>query len=246
MRWSACSTATTLLPCRHWLGLSWGSTVPDGVVQPKDESELEELVIWAYKRRIPLTPRGKASSGYGGVIPAKKGVVIDFYQMKEVLAMDANAQTVTVQPGITWEALDRKLRHHGLTLRLYPTSYPSSSVGGWLAQGGAGIGSYEYGYLRDNVVSARVVLPCGQVREFTGQVLELVADMEGITGFITQVTLRVKPDVELDVVAVVCPDAHELQRLAEALIAAQLPIWAMVFINPRMAEMKNRAPLMEH
>lgn len=223
-----------------------GSTVPDVVVQPKDESELKELVIWAYKQRIPLTPRGKASSGYGGVIPAKKGMVIDFYQMKEVLAIDPDAQTVTVQPAITWEALDRKLRHHGLTLRLYPTSYPSSSVGGWLAQGGAGIGSYEYGYFRDNVVSARVVLPSGQVREFTGQDLELVADMEGTTGFISQVTLRVKPDEELDVVAVACPDAHELQRFAEAVIAAQLPIWAMVFINPRMAEMKNRAPSMEH
>ncbi len=84
------------------------------------------------------------------------------------------------------------------------------------------------------------------MRELTGEDLELVADMEGTTGFISQVTLRVKPDEELDVVAVACPDAHELQRFAESVIAEDLPIWAMVFINPRMAEMKNRAPLMEH
>ena len=37
--------------------------------------------------------------------------------------------------------------------------YPSSSVAGWLAQGGAGFGSYEYGTFKENVVSARVVLP---------------------------------------------------------------------------------------
>ncbi|MDZ7295614.1 MAG: FAD-binding oxidoreductase [candidate division KSB1 bacterium] len=223
-----------------------GRTVPDVVVQPANEEELKQVVTWAYRRGIPITPRGKASSGYGGVIPAKKGMVIDFYHMKEVLTIDPEAQTVTVQPGITWEALDRVLKKQGLTLRLYPTSYPSSSVGGWLAQGGAGIGSYQYGYFRDNVVAARVVLPTGEVREVDETQLDLIADMEGTTGIISQVTLRVKPDEDLDVLAVACPDAEELQRFAQAVIDADLPIWAMVFINPRMAEMKNRAPLMEH
>jgi FAD/FMN-containing dehydrogenase len=46
-----------------------GNTTPDAVVQPESEAELVELVSWAAKNRIPLTPRGKASSGYGGVLP---------------------------------------------------------------------------------------------------------------------------------------------------------------------------------
>jgi hypothetical protein len=46
----------------------------------------------------------------------------------------AAAETVTVEPGITWEKLDKALEPRGLTLRLYPTSYPSSFVGGWLAE----------------------------------------------------------------------------------------------------------------
>ncbi len=227
-----------------------GNTTPDAVVQPQNEQELVEVVGWAYQQGIPLTPRGKASSGYGGVIPVKKGLVVDFYRMKDVLAIDAAGLTVTVQPGITWEQLDKKLKPHGLTLRLYPTSYPSSSVGGWLAQGGAGIGSYKYGYFSQNVISARVVLPTGEVREFgsggSGQSLDLVADAEGITGFISQVTLRVQPLEDMEVVSLACPDAHDLQKLVDSIIKADLPIWSMMFINPRMAEMKNRAPLMEH
>lgn len=131
-----------------------GDTTPDGVVQPESEEELVELTRWAVREGIPLTPRGKASSGYGGTIPVKNGVVVDFYQMKDVLDVDEENLTVTVQPGITWEQLDKVIKPMGLTLRLYPTSYPSSSVGGWLAQGGAGIGSYEYGYFRENVISA--------------------------------------------------------------------------------------------
>ncbi|MCB0181352.1 MAG: FAD-binding oxidoreductase, partial [Anaerolineae bacterium] len=223
-----------------------GNTIPEAVVQPKTEAELAELVRWAYSQNIPLTPRGKASSGYGGVIPIKKGLVIDFYYLKNVLTIDAEAQTVTVEPGITWEQLDKRLKLENLTLRLYPTSYPSSSVGGWLAQGGAGIGSFEYGYFRENVVSAKVVLPTGDVREFSGADLELIADAEGITGFISQVTLRVQPLEALDVVAIACPSPDKLQNFVDGLIVANLPIWSLVFINPRMAEMKNRAPLMEH
>jgi FAD/FMN-containing dehydrogenase len=141
-----------------------GNTTPDAVVQPETEEELVKLVRWAAERKVPLTPRGKASSGYGGVLPVKKGIVVDFYRMNRIIHIDKDAQTVTVQAGIIWEKLDRELKKYGLTLRLYPTSYPASTVGGWMAQGGAGIGSYEMGWFPNNVVSARVVLPDGTVK----------------------------------------------------------------------------------
>ena len=201
-----------------------GNTTPDAVVQPQSEEELVEVVSWAYQEGIPITPRGKGSSGYGGIVPVKQGLVVDFYQMKDVLEVDADGLTVSVQPGITWEQLDKALMPQGLTLRLYPTSYPSSSVGGWLAQGGAGIGSYEYGYFRQSVVSARVVLPSGEVRDMAGDELDLIADAEGITGLISQVTVRVQPLEDVDVVALACPDAHEAQKLMQAIIDAELPI----------------------
>jgi Fe-S oxidoreductase/FAD/FMN-containing dehydrogenase len=223
-----------------------GDTTPYAVVQPTSEEQLAGFMRWADGNAIPLTPRGKASSGYGGVVPVKNGIVVDFYFMKDILAVDAEALTVTVGPGITWEQLDREIKRQGLTLRTYPTSYPSSSVGGWLAQGGAGIGSYEYGFFAENVVSARVVLPSGEVRDIGGDELALVADAEGITGFISSVTVKVRPLVAEDVISVACSDAHDLQDLLERIYAADLPIWSITFINPRMAEMKNRAPLREH
>jgi Fe-S oxidoreductase/FAD/FMN-containing dehydrogenase len=223
-----------------------GDTTPAAVVQPADGAELVELVKWAGREGVPLTPRGKATSGYGGVIPVRQGVVVDFYRMKKVLGVDAEAHTATAEAGVTWEGLDRELAKSGLTLCLYPTSYPSSTVAGWLAQGGAGLGSYQYGWFRDNVVSARVVLPDGGVRDFAGDELDLVADAEGVTGFITQVTLKVMPLEEVDLVAVGCPDAHDLQHLLTSLVAEEVPVWSVMFINPAMAEMKNRAPQMEH
>ena len=223
-----------------------GDTTPDAVVQPKTEEELIELIRWAVKQNVPLTPRGKASSGYGGVLPVKKGVVVDFYHMNRIITIDPEARTATVQAGVVWEKLDRELEKHGLTLRLYPTSYPASTAGGWLAHGGAGIGSYEAGWFPDNVVNARVVLPDGTVREFGGPELDMIAEAEGITGLISELTIRVQPLEDLELVAIGCPDAHDLQKVFQCMVDEKLPIWSLIFINPRMAELKNKAPLMEH
>jgi FAD/FMN-containing dehydrogenase len=122
-----------------------GNTLPDAVIQPQNEAELVEIVRWAAANNVPLTPRGKATSGYGGVLPVKKGLVIDFYRMKLIKDIDTAANTATVQAGVVWEKLDKELQKKGLTLKLYPSSYPSATVGGWLAQGG-----HHRAHQRDN------------------------------------------------------------------------------------------------
>lgn len=223
-----------------------GDTTPQAVVQPESEEELVSLVQWASEKKIPLVPRGKGTSGYGGVIPIKGGIVVDFYRMRRIISLDKEKQIVTVEPGISWEQLDREIQKDGFTLRLYPTSYPSSTPGGWLAQGGAGIGSYEYGWFDRNVVRARVVLPSGEIKEFTGSELEIISEAEGITGLISQLTFYIQPNEEMGVLALACPDAHSLARIFQEFVSRNLPLWSVVFINPRMAEMKNRAPLRLH
>ncbi len=223
-----------------------GDTIPEAVVQPCSEDELVELVRWAGKNRLPLTPRGKASSGYGGVIPLKKGIVVDFYRMNHVLNIDKSSLVARVEAGVIWEKLDRELDNQGLTLRLYPTSYPASTAAGWLAQGGAGIGSYEAGWFKDNVVSARVVLPSGEVKDFSGADIDMISDAEGITGFISELTVKIQPKEEMQVVSIGCADAYDLQKFLQSLVDEGLPIWSVIFINPKMAELKNRSPLREH
>jgi FAD/FMN-containing dehydrogenase len=56
-------------------------------------------VRWACAQGIPLTPRGKATSGYGGAVPLKKGLVIDFYRMKKIIRIDPEKQTAAVEAG---------------------------------------------------------------------------------------------------------------------------------------------------
>jgi Fe-S oxidoreductase/FAD/FMN-containing dehydrogenase len=224
-----------------------GNTLPAGVVQPLSEEQVIRLVALARTHGIPLVPRGKSTSGYGGVTPVKGGLVVDFAWMDQVLSVDAEALTVTVQPGVIWQRLDKELNKQGLALRTYPSSAPSSTVGGWLAQGGVGFGAYEYGAFRENVVSCRVVLPSGEVRTFAEQELDLVSDAEGITGLITEITLRLRPDEASVVWGARFDTATELAAALNALRQAKLPLWSVSFINPKMAELKNRLPPgMEH
>src|SRR5665811_979227 len=97
-------------------------------------------------------------------------------RFKRVVAVDSDTLTATVEAGVVWKDLQAVLEEHDLELLMYPTSAPSSTVGGWLAQGGSGYGSYEHGWFRDVVVSARVVRPPGDVETVSGTCLLYTSD----------------------------------------------------------------------
>jgi len=219
-----------------------GNTLPAGVVQPVSEEEIARLVQWAAQEKVPLVPRGKSTSGYGGVLPVQGGLVVDFARMSKVVSLKKDE--ATVQPGISWKKLDEYLGKHGMTLRLYPSSYPSSTVGGWLAQGGAGFGSWRYGWFPENVVSARIVLGNGTVKEISGQELSLIADAEGITGVITEITLKVMAALEPALSLAAFETARDLASFIGSL--GEMDIWSLSFVNPDMVRLSNKAPLRTH
>ncbi len=217
--------------------------VAGAVVRPSDESQIVRLTKLAQSQGLPIVPRGWSTSGYGGVLPRSGAVVVDMSGHQRVLSVDAKNLTVRAEAGAIWENIDREIGMQGLALRMYPSSYPSSSVAGWLAQGGSGFGSYEYGTFKENVTAARVVLPNGEVREFAGEDLNnLVADAEGITGIITEVEFRVRP-LEAEVHRLVAlKDTSALGGFLSALSAQALPIWSITFLNPESTRLKKQLP----
>src|SRR6202521_4564318 len=63
-----------------------GPSLADGVVQPETEDQVVGLVRFAVAEGISLVPRGKATSGYGGAIPAQGGLVLDLTRLKGILS----------------------------------------------------------------------------------------------------------------------------------------------------------------
>ncbi len=216
------------------------------VVRPRDEGQLVELVKVALQHQVELVPRGAATAGYGGGVPKDGAVVVDMRRFKRPAEIDKDQMTVTVGAGFVWKDVEALLAEHDLALRLYPTSAPSSSVGGWLAQGGSGHGSYRYGWFRDNVVSARLVRPDGEVQVVSDKDLELVSDAEGMTGFITQVTLKVQPLETVRLLAASFADPSRLQEALASVSSDQLPLWSVSFVNPAAIRLGKRLPAKTH
>lgn len=219
-----------------------GETVPDAVVQPVNEGELLELARWASGEGVALTPRGLGTSRSGGAVPLRRGLVVDFQRLGRLIEIDPHSLTATVEPGIVWQRLDTELARAGFTLRLYPTSYAGSTAGGWLAQGGTGLGAFEAGWFRDNVVSARIAVPAGGILDLDDSNVDLVSEAEGTTGLVSRLTLRVAPIAELAFAAASTPDALSLQQLLESVIDADLPLWSVSFVDPGLAAFHGAGP----
>ena len=217
--------------------------VAGAVVRPANEEQVVELAKLAQREGFEVVPRAWATSGYGGVLPRPGAVVADMSGMQDVISVDRQAMTVTVPASAIWEDFERALAKDGLALKLYPSSAPSSSAAGWLAQGGAGFGSFEYGTIKENIVSARVVLPNGEVKMFEGsELLDYIADAEGITGIITEVTVGIRPYEPEVVKAISFDDAVSLGAALSAISQQKLPVWSITFLNPESIRLKKELP----
>jgi Fe-S oxidoreductase/FAD/FMN-containing dehydrogenase len=217
------------------------NTMPDAVVQPAGKVDLQALLALAARYRTPLIPRGGATAGYGGAVPVHGGIVVDFSRMNRITAINGRDMTVTVEPGVRWNTLEQELRKHNLALRLYPGSAISATVGGWIANGGGvGIGSYEYGYLQENLVELEIITPAG-VRKLAADEIDLVSGFAGTTGFITGATIRVRAsDRDIPVMGAF-RNLDGLAALFRELESAKLPLWEVGFRDPRHTRLSHQA-----
>ncbi|MBE0524172.1 MAG: FAD-binding oxidoreductase [Methanosarcinales archaeon] len=223
-----------------------GNTIPAGIVKPENESELVDLVKFAASRNIPLVPRGAATSGYGGVLPTRGGIVVDMSLFDKLIKIDKAKMTATVQAGTVWQDVEKQLNINNLSLRVMPTSSPASTAGGWLAQGGAGLGSFAYGAFRDNVISAKTVLANGTVKEFSGNDLDNLYGAMGTTGLITELKIKVKKHEPVSIAGAQFDSAASLKSTLTSTKQKNIPVWSVTFLNPEGVKLKNKVPLKTH
>jgi Fe-S oxidoreductase/FAD/FMN-containing dehydrogenase len=225
-----------------WPGTAgMAGSLPDAVVQPRNAADLAALVKIGRQYKVSLVPWGAGTSPYGGAFPLTGGIVADLSRLKKVMGIDIESMTVTVEPGVVWNNLEHKLRDEGLALRLYPGGAISATVGGWIANGGgAGIGSYEYGYIRDNIAVLEIITPQGG-RTLSGADIDLVYGLAGTTGFISSVTLKVRrteDDIPL-LAAFQGPDS--LTAAFAAVSVAGLPLWDAGYREPRYVRLTQQS-----
>ena len=193
--------------------------VADLVVRPSCEADVLAAAKICVAARVPVTVRGAGTGNYGQCIPLAGGVVLDLSKMNAVKRVEAGV--AWVEPGAKLAAMDKVTRETGWELRMYPSTYRSATIGGFIGGGSGGIGSITYGQLRDrgNLNALRVVTleDNPQVIELRGDAVQKVNHAYGTNGIITELEIPLGLAYPWAEVIVVFDDFMTAARFGQAL-----------------------------
>jgi len=129
-------------------------------------------------------------------IDANQGTIIDVTRMNKILAIDKQALTITMQPGVLHIDAAKQLEQQGLQFNV------NVEIGNMTYGSAACCGTKEsafpggYGQVNSYLVGAKLVLASGELLEVTEQQPELlraVRSSYGLLGVLYEVTFKVRP-----------------------------------------------------
>ncbi|KAI1172187.1 vanillyl alcohol oxidase [Nemania sp. FL0916] len=139
--------------------------VSSAAVYPSSTEEVQDIVRWANKHRIPIFPISIGRNlGYGGAAPRVRGsVVIDLgKRMNKILDINPDDYTCLVEPGVSFFALHDEIQKRGYDHLWIDTP----DVGGGSVIGNTvdrGVGYTPYGDHWAVHSGLEVVLPTGEI-----------------------------------------------------------------------------------
>ena len=242
-----CSTAQAV---REQHGRDEGSLQappPSAVVFAESTRDVQDAVRLASEHAVPVIAYGAGSSLEGHLLAVQGGISIDVNRMNQVLSIDADDLTVTVQPGITRKQLNEAVKDTGLFFPIDPGA--DASIGGMAATRASGTNAVRYGTMRENVLALEVVTASGEVirtgtrarKSAAGYDLtRLMVGSEGTLGVITEVTVRLYPLPEA-VSAAICsfPSIEAAVRTTIQIIQLGVPIARVELIDRHSVRMVN-------
>ncbi|MDA0367585.1 MAG: FAD-binding oxidoreductase [Proteobacteria bacterium] len=132
------------------------------VIAPGNTDELGAAVAAATSAGLAVVPRGGGMSYTRGYLGGPRSVLVDTRRMDHVLEINTHDLFVTVECGISWEALDAALKPHGVRTPFWGTgSGKYATVGGTVSQNAINYGSGRYGPSVDSVLGLTVVVADG-------------------------------------------------------------------------------------
>ncbi|MEU4479024.1 FAD-linked oxidase C-terminal domain-containing protein [Micromonospora sp. NPDC023966] len=150
---------------------------PRVVVAPRDSDDTLAALDVARRLRVPVTARGAGTSVAGNAVGT--GMVLDFSRyMDRIIALDPDARTAVVQPGVVMSSLQAAAAAHGLRFGPDPSTQNRATLGGMIGNNACGPHALAYGRTADNVVSLDVVDGVGRRFNAGAGTLDPVAGLD--------------------------------------------------------------------
>ncbi len=213
---------------------------PLAIALPASVEEAQAVVRWAYENDVALVPSGGRTGLSGGAVAAHGELVLSLDRMNKVLAFDAVDRTLTVQAGMTLQAVHDAAGQHGL---IYPVDFAargSCAIGGNIATNAGGIRVIRYGNTREWIAGLTVIngkgellhLNRGLIKNSSGYDLRhLMIGSEGTLGVVVEATLKLTdPPAPSQVMLLALPDMTALMHVF-ALFRARLSLQAFEFFT---------------
>ena len=154
---------------------------PIAVAFPESTADVSGIVDYCAEREIPVLPRGGGTSLAGQTV--NRAVVLDFSRhMNEIIEIDPDGRTATVQPGTILGTLNEALSTHDLKFAPDPAWGDKSAIGGAIGNNSTGSHSLKYGKTDAYIEDVEAVLSDGTVTTFGEVTLEEIskrADPDG-------------------------------------------------------------------
>ena len=167
----------------------------DVIVAPRDEADVIRIAAACARHRVPLTVRAGGTGNYGQAVPLQGGVLLDITALDTIEWIRPGIMRVGA--GAKMNVIDAELQPKGWELRMHPSTKRTATIGGFVAGGSGGIGSINYGGLREsgNIIAARVVTlePEPRVIELRGDAAQKINRAYGTTGIITALEMPLAP-----------------------------------------------------
>jgi glycolate oxidase len=178
------------------------SGTPAAIVHPTSTEEVSKIMKWASENQVTVVPRGSGTGLSGGSVPIQGGIVLNMIRMNNILEVDEENLTITVEPGVITADLAKAASDHGLFYPPDPGSMKISTIGGNIVENSGGLRCLKYGVTEDYVLGLEIVLPSGESfwtgskskKDVAGYNLKkMLISSEGTLGIITKVLLRLIP-----------------------------------------------------